>query len=90
MQFIPQVVGLGLLLASIIFLIQVVGYQNPGLLYDGYPPYRGTDYNNVSYNLFGYQFDPIIAIAAIGVTMGAFQFFSSFALCCATRVSERE
>lgn len=82
-----QVIGLGLLITSIVFLIQVVGYQNPGLLYNNYPPYRGNDYYNVSYNLFGYQFDPIIAIASVGVAIGVFQFLGSFALCCATRVS---
>lgn len=83
-------IGLGLLLASIVFLIQVVGYQNPGLLYgnNNYPRYGGTDYYNVSYNLFGYQFDPIIAIASVGVAIGVFQFLGSFALCCANKVNK--
>lgn len=83
-----KVVGLGLMLSSIVFLVQVVSYQNPGLLYDGYPPYSGTAYRSASYNLFGYQFDPIIAIASVGIAIGAFQFLGSFALCCTDRVSQ--
>jgi hypothetical protein len=85
-----QILGLGLLLSSAVFLIQVLGYQNPGLLYGGYnPQFQGADYYNASYNLFGYQFNPIIAIASVGVVLGALQFLGCFALCCAHRVRKK-
>jgi hypothetical protein len=74
-------------LSSTVYLIQVIGYQNPGLLYGGFGGYGSQDYYNASYNLFGYQFNPIIAIASVGVVIGALQFLTAFGLCCTSKVS---
>lgn len=83
-----------MIVVSCILLIQSLGYRNELGYIFGYqlPNIGAGNYNNYNanrytYNILGYELDPLIGISSGGIIIGLLQLISSFILCTGRRVS---
>jgi hypothetical protein len=82
------ILGLGVIVVSAILVAQSADYKNQLSYLFGYDyPSTFGNYNNnrYTYNIFGYELDPIIGISAGGVLIGFLQVLGCFLLCCGKR-----
>jgi hypothetical protein len=87
-----QILGLAVIIVSAVLLAQSLGYRTElGYIFGYQLPNigPGSSYYNRgggTYNILGYELDPLIGISGAGLVLGLFQLISSFFLCCGKKV----